>query len=375
MRRGAHLCSLGPLGLSPFPRAQTCGKVPAVRAIHDLSFAALEGALTASGLRPAHARTLWRAVHRDGSADLAAREDFLPPLRRWVTEQAAFSTSLPAVHTETASSDGLTRKYLLTLSDGQTVETVLMGYPGRHTACVSTQAGCAMGCVFCATGQMGFVRHLQAGEIVAQVLHCRRALPEAGSLRNLVLMGMGEPLHNYDAVMAALEIISDRRGINIGPARITISTVGVVPGILRLAEEQRPYGLAVSLHGASEEERAALVPVSRRWPLAELIAACREYGRVTGRRIFFEWTLIAGKNDSPATAARLAALLQGIDAHINLIPLNPTESYAGIAASGDAVTAFQRVLRDAGLPATIRQRRGIDVAAGCGQLRAERRGA
>jgi 23S rRNA (adenine2503-C2)-methyltransferase len=237
-----------------------------------------------------------------------------------------------------------------------------------------------MGCVFCATGQMGFVRHLTAGEIVAQVLHCRRALREEGisngnGLRNLVLMGMGEPLHNYDAVMAALEIITDRRGINIGPGRVSISTVGVVPGIRRLAEEQRPYSLAVSLHGASEEERSALVPVSRRWPLTELIAACREYGLRTGRRIFFEWTLIAGRNDSAATAARLAALLEGIDAHINLIPLNPTGNYSGLAACAETVGAFHRVLRDAGFPATIRQRRGIDVAAGCGQLRAERRGA
>jgi 23S rRNA (adenine2503-C2)-methyltransferase len=349
-----------------------------MRAIYDLSFAALEGELMAAGVRPAHARTLWRALHRDGAEDLAVREDFLPPLRRWVGERAAggegFTVMLPHVHAETASSDGLTRKYLLRLADGQTVETVLMGYPGRHTACVSTQAGCAMGCVFCATGQMGFVRHLRAGEIVAQVLHCRRALKGGGSLRNLVLMGMGEPLHNYDAVMAALEIISDRRGINIGPSRITISTVGVVPGILRLVEEKRPYGLAVSLHGASEEERAALVPASRRWPLAELMEACREYGSRTGRRIFFEWTLIAGSNDSQETARRLAALLRGIDAHVNLIPLNPTGSYSGQAASAEAVHAFQRVLQEAGFPATVRQRRGIDVAAGCGQLRAERKG-
>lgn len=350
------------------------------RPIYDLNFAALEGELVAAGLRPAHARTLWRALHRDGAGDLAIRDDFLPPLRRWVGARVGgedgFCAGLPAVHSETASSDGLTRKFLLSLTDGQTVETVLMGYPGRHTACLSTQAGCAMGCVFCATGQMGFVRHLRAGEIVAQVLHCRRALRAAGSgdLRNLVLMGMGEPLHNYDAVMAALEIITDRRGINIGPARITISTVGVVPGILRLAGEQRPYGLAVSLHGASEEERSALVPASRRWPLAELIAACREYVRRTGRRIFFEWTLIAGQNDSTQTASRLAALLQGIDGHINLIPLNPTASYTGVAATADSVQAFQRVLQDAGFPATIRQRRGIDVAAGCGQLRAERGG-
>ena len=342
---------------------------------HDLNFAALEAELTAAGLRPAHARTLWRALHRDGAEDLAARADFLPPLRRWVSAQLemekGYRAALPASHAETASADGLTRKFLLTLADGQRVETVLMGYPGRHTACLSTQAGCAMGCVFCATGQMGFARHLRPGEIVAQVLHCRRALREMApeGLRNLVLMGMGEPLHNYDAVMAALEIITDRRGINIGPARITISTVGVVPGILRLAEERQPYGLAVSLHGASEEERSALVPASRRWPLAQLIEACREYARTTGRRIFFEWTLIAGKNDSPETAARLAALLHGIDSHINLIPLNPTGAYEGLPAQAAAVQSFQRVLRQAGFPVTIRQRRGIDVAAGCGQLR------
>ncbi|HEX4086337.1 MAG TPA: 23S rRNA (adenine(2503)-C(2))-methyltransferase RlmN [Chthoniobacteraceae bacterium] len=342
------------------------------RALYDLSFADLEGELTASGLRPVHAKALWRAVHREGELDLGGREDFLPPLRRWVGE-GRFATGLPPVSAEMASGDGLTRKFLLRLDDGQEVETVLMGYPGRYTACVSTQAGCAMGCVFCATGQMGFARHLRAGEIVAQVLHCRRALGPAGGLRNLVLMGMGEPLHNYDAVMAALGIITDRRGINIGPARITISTVGVAPGILRLAAEQQPYGLAVSLHGASEEERSALVPASRRWPLVELIAACRDYGRLTGRRIFFEWTLIAGKNDSTETAARLARLLRGIDAHVNLIPLNPTGAFDGDAASAQAVRDFQRVLRDAGFPATVRQRRGIDVAAGCGQLRAAKR--
>jgi 23S rRNA (adenine2503-C2)-methyltransferase len=342
--------------------------------LYELSFAALETELSSAGVRPAHARTLWRALHREGG-DIAGREDFLPPLRKWVRERiggdGGFHAGLPPVASEMASSDGLTRKFLLSLEDGQTVETVLMGYAGRHTACLSTQAGCAMGCVFCATGQMGFVRHLRAGEIVAQVLHCRGVLRARGveGPRNLVLMGMGEPLHNYEAVMAALEIITDRRGINIGPARISISTVGVVPGILRLAEERQPYGLAVSLHGASEEERSALVPASRRWPLAELIGACREYGRRTGRRIFFEWTLIAGKNDSPATARRLAALLAGIDAHINLIPLNPTERYAGMAAAAPAVAAFQRALRDAGFPVTVRQRRGIDVAAGCGQLR------
>jgi 23S rRNA (adenine2503-C2)-methyltransferase len=172
--------------------------------------------------------------------------------------------------------------------------------------------------------------------------------------------------------MTALEIISDTRGLNIGPSRITISTVGVVPGILRLAEEQRPYHVAVSLHGANEQDRSALVPASRRWPLTELIAACRTYGAKTGRRIFFEWTLIAGQNDSPAQAAQLAILLSGLDAHVNLIPLNPTGGFAGTASAAAAATEFQRTLRAANIPSTIRQRRGIDVAAGCGQLRVEK---
>jgi 23S rRNA (adenine2503-C2)-methyltransferase len=346
--------------------------------VYDLTFRALEREM--SGLAAVHARTFWRALHREGETRVVEREDFQRPLRRWVAdslgESGQFFLETPILADETQSSDRLTRKFLLRLSDGQTIETVLMGYDGRHTACVSTQAGCAMGCVFCATGQMGFARHLQPGEIVGQVLHAQRALRAAGDgagLRNLVLMGMGEPLHNYEAVMTALEIISDTRGINIGPSRITISTVGVVPGILRLAEEQRPYRLAVSLHGANEVDRSALVPASRRWSLAELIAACRTYGEKTGRRIFFEWTLIAGTNDSPAHATQLADLLRGIEAHVNLIPLNPTSQFAGVASTSPAAAEFQRVLREEGdFPSTVRQRRGIDVAAGCGQLRAER---
>ncbi len=347
------------------------------RSVHDLTYSELEQELVHAGVRPMHTLKLWGALHRLAKNNLSDCADFAPPLRRWVdahlgTQGEFYSESLP-ISLDTASSDGLTRKFLLQLGDAQTIETVLMGYPGRFTACLSSQAGCAMGCVFCATGQMGFVRHLRPGEIVAQVLHVQRVLRDAGKpgLRNLVLMGMGEPLHNYDAVMTALEIISDTRGLNIGPSKISISTVGVVPAILRMAEEKRPYNLAVSLHGATEEERAALVPVSRRWPLAELIDACRIYGSVTGKKILFGWTLIAGTNDSPAQAERLALLLRGINAHINLIPLNPTVGYDGVATQPEASHTFQRILQTAGFPATFRQRRGIDVAAGCGQLRAE----
>ncbi|KAB2641190.1 MAG: 23S rRNA (adenine(2503)-C(2))-methyltransferase RlmN [Verrucomicrobia bacterium] len=348
------------------------------RSLHDLSFIAMESELQAAGVSAHHAKALWRALHFHGAQDLLDQDGFSPPLRRWlasaVGEGKAFFLDEPGVVEESHSSDLLTRKFLLRLRDGHSVETVLMGYDGRYTACVSTQVGCAMGCVFCATGQMGFVRHLRPGEIIAQVLHARRILLASHPqrrLRNLVLMGMGEPLHNYAAVMQALDAISDVRGINIGPSKICISTVGVVPGILRMAEEARPYRLAVSLHGSTEAERAALVPVSKQWNLAELLAACRTYGAITGKRIFVEWTLVAGRNDSLETAARLAELLSGMDVHINLIPLNPTSGFGGTPST--AGHAFQSVLRAAGFPCTLRQRRGIDVAAGCGQLQAAKR--
>ncbi len=345
--------------------------------LHDFGFSGLEKLLRSDGLNPTHAKALWRALHREALTDLH-QAPFLPPLRKWVDQHVGdgkrFFLDVPELADEIPSSDGLTRKFLLRLRDGQTIETVLMGYDGRHTVCVSTQAGCAMGCVFCATGQMGFVRHLRPGEIVAQVHHARRVMKQHHPdkrLRNLVMMGMGEPLHNIDAVQQALDTISNVRGISIGPSKIAISTVGVVPGIQRMADENWPYRLAVSLHGSTEEERSALVPASQRWNLAMLIHACRDYGNKTGKRIFFEWTLIAGKNDSAETAQRLAKLLEGIDAHINLIPLNPTGGFSGTAS--ESGHAFQRILRDAGFPCTFRQRRGIDVAAGCGMLKAAKR--
>lgn len=332
--------------------------------LYGLTYPQLEGYLQEHGLAPAHARPLWQHLYRPSPPPLP------PPLiRHWSGVPEAFS--LPVSLAECVrSSDGLTRKLLVRLSDAHLVETVVMGYPGRFTVCLSSQVGCAMGCVFCATGQQGFTRHLRPEEIVGQVLLARQFVADENdeALRNLVFMGMGEPLHNHDAVMAALEILTDDRGLGIAPRKVTLSTVGVVPGIVRLADEGHKYHLAVSLHGATESARAALVPVSNRWPLVDLMEACRYYTGKTGNKIFFEWTLIAGKNDTVESAQELSALLHGLPAHVNLIPLNNTEGFSGEASQHPQIAQFQRTLKLAGVPSTVRQRRGIDVAAGCGQL-------
>jgi 23S rRNA (adenine2503-C2)-methyltransferase len=337
--------------------------------LYDLTRSRLEEQLGRWGLTPLYRERVWTAVHRQRVASLDAVEGLRPEHYGLLRERAHLGV-LP-VHAESVSQAGDARKVLLRLHDGQTIETVLMRFQGRTTVCVSTQAGCAMGCVFCATGQMGFVRHLTPGEIVAQVLHvCRLLDGEGERLRNVVLMGMGEPLHNYDNVMEALNVLQEPTGLGLGPRYITLSTVGVVPGIRRLAQENRPVRLAVSLHAATDAERAALVPSARKWPLAELMDACREYSEKRRERIFFEWALIAGKNDGAEQAHAVGQLLQGIDGHLNLIPLNPTGGYAEGPSGPERVRAFQDVLAAYGVPSTVRQRRGIDIDAGCGQLRA-----
>ncbi|MFN2606462.1 MAG: 23S rRNA (adenine(2503)-C(2))-methyltransferase RlmN [Acidimicrobiales bacterium] len=247
------------------------------------------------------------------------------------------------------------------------VETVLMHYPDRATVCVSTQAGCAMACGFCATGQAGFRRHLTAGEIVEQVVRGRRAaLPRR--LSNVVFMGMGEPLANYAATWAAVERIHGDLGISA--RRLTVSTVGLVAGIRRLAGEALPVNLAVSLHAANDALRDELVPINRRWPLPVLMEACRGWVEAKGRRLSFEWALIDGVNDRPTDATELAALARPLGAHVNLIPLNPTPGYPTRGTPAAGVRAFGDRLRSLGVNATVRRNRGTDIDAACGQLAA-----
>jgi 23S rRNA (adenine2503-C2)-methyltransferase len=302
---------------------------------------------------------------------LASTFDEMTSLPASLRERLQAEASLGSLETvtEQTSRDG-TVKRLQRLVDGQLIEAVLMPYDDdRRTACISTQAGCAMGCVFCATGQMGFARHLKAAEIVEQAIYFARQLAAEGDrLSNAVLMGMGEPFHNYDETLLAIRrLMAD---LGIGARHITVSTVGMVPQIRRFAEEGLQVRLAVSLHAATDDERSALLPVNTRWPLAELIEACHYYVEQTGRRITFEWALIQGETDTAEQAHALGHLLEGLLCHVNAIPLNPTPGYDGGPSSLEAAQRFGDILGRYGVSMTVRVRRGIDIDAGCGQLKA-----
>lgn len=337
------------------------------RFIFDLEFADLTS-LLAEWEEPAYrAKQIWEGLYQQfwGSPD-----DFsaLPrSLRQKLGEALEFSHL--TLETVLDSSDGETRKSLFRLPDGQPIEAVRMEYSRRRTLCISTQAGCAMGCVFCATGQMGFRRNLTCGEIVEQVIYYARQLKQKGEhVTNVVVMGMGEPFHNYEATLGAIDRLNDPQGFNLGARHFTISTVGLTPAIRRFAAERRQVNLAVSLHAADDSLRTSMLPVNRKYPIVQVLAACREYVEQTHRRITFEWALIDHINDTPEQAARLADLLKGLLCHVNVIPLNPTQQYDGKATTRERALAFQAILEQHGIPCTIRLRRGIDIQAGCGQL-------
>ncbi|MGB1285241.1 MAG: 23S rRNA (adenine(2503)-C(2))-methyltransferase RlmN [Aggregatilineales bacterium] len=336
--------------------------------LYALSFAEIAALLQEWGEPKFRAKQLWHWLYAGRIQNFDGMTNLPEALREHLKNETQIGR-LDLAH-EQSSNDG-TVKRLYRLPDGQLIESVLMQYKDhRRTACISSQAGCAMGCVFCATGQMGFARNLTATEIFEQAMQFAVDLASQGQrLSNVVLMGMGEPFHNYDETLIAVRrLMSD---LEIGARHITISTVGLVPQILRFADEGLQVTLAVSLHKASDAERSALLPVNKRWNLAELIDACHYYVAQSGRRITFEWAAIAGENDTPEEARKLGILLKDLNCHVNIIPLNPTGGYAGIPTDASTLNTFMAVLEQYSVSATIRVRRGIDIDAGCGQLKSK----
>lgn len=337
----------------------------------DLDKEQLQNLLAAWGEPAYRAKQVWRGLYRQLASTPDVLSDLPKALRARLSEEVIWDPLIPLATLR--SRDGQTCKVLFALPDGAQVEAVLMHYVRRHTVCLSTQAGCAIGCSFCATGQSGFQRNLSAGEIVAQVLYFARQIAVQGErITNIVLMGMGEPLANYEATWAAIRRVNDPEGFGLGTRAMTLSTVGLVPGIRRMAYEPEQVNLAVSLHAANDVLRDQLVPINRRFPLAQLLEACRYYIAQTHRRVSFEYALIADVNDRDEDAHQLAELLDGLLAHVNLIPLNPIPDSSLRPAPRARVQAFQRILQHRHISCTVRLRRGLDIQAGCGQLRLHR---
>jgi 23S rRNA (adenine2503-C2)-methyltransferase len=341
--------------------------------IYDLELDEMQAWVKNSGEPAYRATQIWEGLYRNLWGSLNQYSNLPGLLRNKIDQSFRLSHLMPL--TVLSSSDKKTEKVLFGLPDGQKIETVLMRYDKRQTLCVSTQSGCAMGCSFCATGQMGFRRNLSPGEIVEQILYFSRHLRNLDSkVTNIVFMGMGEPFHNYDAVVKAIRILNHPSGMMLGERRFTISTVGIVPGIRRFTDENSQVNLAISLHAGDDELRSSLLPVNRRYPIALLLAASLEYVKKTRRRISFEWALIDGVNDTEEQAQKLSRLLSpfitgGISAcHVNVIPLNPTLLYHGRPTSLSQAKMFCEVLQASRIPCTVRIRRGVDIMAGCGQL-------
>ncbi len=354
---------------------------PTPPSLYDLTYEQLAAQLADWGETSFRAKQIWTWLYQRFTDDPERMTDTSKALRARLA--ATFAHGRYTEKAAQRSSDGWTRKWLLALPDGAEIETVLMEYDGaRRTACISSQAGCAMNCSFCATGQMGFLRNLRAGEIVEQVIWVARTLAaQEDRLSNLVLMGMGEPFANYSNVMEAIRRLTSPEaegGFGLGARKITISTVGLIPGIFKFAQEDTQVNLAVSLHAATDVLRSQLVPVNVRFPLSELARATGDYIRKTNRRVSYEWALIDDVNDTPEQARALVDFVRDTFdpeverrhmLHVNLIPLNPTGGFSGHASKNERADAFRAILDDARIPNTTRARRGIDIAAGCGQLR------
>lgn len=351
--------------------------------IYDLDYVELEKIIKTWGYPSYRTKQIWQGLYQQLYTRPEAFTNLPHLLLDRLSEQFCepgseeiFSFSKLNPGSVQLSSDRETQKTLFAMKDGRLIEAVLMRYDKRQTLCISSQAGCAMGCVFCATGQMGFFRHLSSGEIVEQVIFYARLLATEGKpVTNVVVMGMGEPFHNYEATIAAIDRLNHQDGMKLGARRFTISTVGLTPVIRRFASEKRQINLAVSLHAAENELRQSMLPINKKYPLEDLMAACKEYIEQTHRRITFEWALIEDVNDTPEEAQKLGKLLNTLKTkegallvHVNAIPLNPTRKFHGKATTHERAAIFQLELEKLGIPCTIRIRRGIDIQAGCGQL-------
>jgi len=335
--------------------------------VYDLSYNELAQTFLEWGEPSYRAQQIWQGLYRQFWNSAEAFSQFPRPLREKIARHFSFSSLTPEKTAQ--SNDGETVKTLFTLPDQRSIEAVIMHYDVRRTLCISSQAGCAMGCVFCATGQMDYKRNLTSGEIVEQVIYYARLLKTQNErVTNVVLMGMGEPFHNYENTLAAIDRLNDPRGMNLGERRFTISTVGLVPAIRLFTAEKRQINLAVSLHAANDTLRSSLMPINRKYPIETLMQACREYVDTTHRRITFEWALIQDVNDYPIHAQELGRLVKGLLCHVNIIPLNPTKKFSGKTTTLQRAEAFKAELDQVGIPCTIRIRRGIDIQAGCGQL-------
>ena len=331
----------------------------------ELDRAQLEEALAARGHERFHARQIFGWVYRHGVVDPDQMTNLSRDLRATLTSE--FSIATPAIAERHRSTDG-TEKFLLRLADGQQIESVFIPDTPAMTFCVSTQVGCAMACAFCLTGKMGLVRNLTAGEIVGQVRVLAQALDLLDKPFNIVLMGMGEPLHNYDETMKALKILADDHGLALPPRRVTLSTVGLLPALERLAREPLMPNLAVSLHAPTDAQRGQLVPLNKKYGVAEIIEACKRFPVRKRSRITFEYVMLAGVNDSPEDARRLARLLSGVKSKVNLIPLNAAAGIPFERPSDAAINQFAKILADRGLIVSVRKSRGRDIRAACGQL-------
>ena len=331
----------------------------------ELDISELESALEVRGCERFHARQLYRWIYKRGVVDFEKMTDLSKDLRARLA--ADFEVVTPVLVSDIRSTDG-TRKFVLELADHRRIEAVFIPDTPAMTFCISTQIGCAMGCGFCLTGKMGLVRNLTAGEIAGQVRLLANATGMLDHPFNIVLMGMGEPLHNYDPTMKALRILHSEHGLAVSPRRVTLSTVGIVPGLQRLAKEPLMPNLAISLHATTDEQRSQLVPPNRKYPLAEILETCRRFPLKRRSRITFEYVMLDGVNDTPEDARRLARLLSGIRAKVNLIPLNPAPGIPFERPPDERIDRFAQILADRHFTVSVRKSRGQDIRAACGQL-------